>query len=162
PAERFATARELADDLRRFLENKPIRAKSPSLANRVGKWARRHPELVAASVVLLFVVALGLAVSTFLLGQANIKANEETAKAVKEKAKAEAINHFFVDDLLGQVRAENVNGDRKVTLEELLERADRKIDGAFPDQPEVEAYIRLTLGKVYYNLTLRAKSEPQL
>jgi tetratricopeptide (TPR) repeat protein len=169
PAERYSTAQDLADDLRRFLEDKPIRARPPSLANRLGKWARRHPELMAASVVLLFVIALGLAVSTLLLSQANSQTNKEwqraqdnLTKAERETAKAKAINDFFVDGLLGQVSAENVNPDRKVTLEELLERADRKIDGAFPDQPEVEAYIRLTLGTVYSNLTLFAKAESHL
>jgi serine/threonine protein kinase/Flp pilus assembly protein TadD len=176
PAERYATAQEMADDLRRFLEDKPIMAKPPSLAQRVGKWARRHPELVAASVGLLLITALGLAVSTFLLSRANSHTNEqrqlaedrldevqkEQEKAVKEAAKAKAITRFLVEDLLGQVTPENVNPDKKVTLEEVLERADRKIDRAFPDQPEVEAFVRLTLGRVYSHLTLPAMAEPHM
>jgi serine/threonine protein kinase/Flp pilus assembly protein TadD len=180
PAERYATAREIAEDLRRYLEDKPIKARRPTLANRVGKWARRHPELVAASVVLLFLTALGLAVSTLLLSQANdrtwgewkraednlVATKAEQAKVVKEAAKAKAVTRFLVEDLLGQVTSENVNPERKVkvTLEDLLERAAQRIDGAFPDdQREVEAYIRLTLGKVYRtNLTLPDKSLPHL
>jgi serine/threonine protein kinase len=39
--ERYATAQELADDLRRFQEDKPIKAKRPALAMRFRKWARR-------------------------------------------------------------------------------------------------------------------------
>src|SRR5262249_2618580 len=39
PAERYATAQELADDLKRFLEDKPIRARRPSLRQRAAKWA---------------------------------------------------------------------------------------------------------------------------
>src|SRR5207302_26171 len=42
PEERYATAQELADDLKRFLEDKPIRARRPTLVQRVKKWARRH------------------------------------------------------------------------------------------------------------------------
>jgi len=42
PAERYATAQELADDLERYLEDKPIRAKRPTLMQRAKKWSRRH------------------------------------------------------------------------------------------------------------------------
>jgi tetratricopeptide (TPR) repeat protein/serine/threonine protein kinase len=60
PAERYATAQELADDLARFLEDKPIRAKGPTLLQRARKWSRRHKALVwAAAVVALMVVLLG-------------------------------------------------------------------------------------------------------
>jgi serine/threonine-protein kinase len=41
PLERYDTAREMADDLRRFLEDKPIRARRPTVAQRAVKWARR-------------------------------------------------------------------------------------------------------------------------
>jgi serine/threonine protein kinase/Flp pilus assembly protein TadD len=53
PADRYATAQEMADDLRRFLEHKPIRARRPSLGQRLRKWGRRHRGLVAAAAVWL-------------------------------------------------------------------------------------------------------------
>jgi WD40 repeat protein/serine/threonine protein kinase len=58
PAERYATAQELADDLRRFLEDRPIRARRPSLLQRLSKWSRRHEGLVRLAG---FAAALGLA-----------------------------------------------------------------------------------------------------
>ncbi len=39
PAARYATSRELADDLRRFLEDKPIRAQRPTRWERVVEWS---------------------------------------------------------------------------------------------------------------------------
>ncbi len=60
PAERYATAQELADDLRRFLEDKAIRAKRPTLRQRAGKWARRHRAAVAAAAVCLLVTLTAL------------------------------------------------------------------------------------------------------
>ena len=42
PADRYATAQELADDLRRFLDDQPIRARRPTLLQRLRKWGRRH------------------------------------------------------------------------------------------------------------------------
>ncbi|HEV3445114.1 MAG TPA: tetratricopeptide repeat protein [Gemmataceae bacterium] len=57
--ERYAMARELAEDLRRFLEDKPIQARRPSLAQRARKWARRHrPAVRAAAVAFVLVVAV--------------------------------------------------------------------------------------------------------
>jgi eukaryotic-like serine/threonine-protein kinase len=59
PEARYAAAQELADDLRRFLEDRPIQAKRPTLLQRAAKWARRHKTVVraAAAVLGLAVVA---------------------------------------------------------------------------------------------------------
>ncbi len=61
PAERYATAQELADDLRRFQEDRPIRARRASVVQRLRKLARRHRPAVRAAAVCLLVslVALG-------------------------------------------------------------------------------------------------------
>src|SRR5581483_6242453 len=50
--ERYATAEELAADLRRVLEDKPILARPPTLAQRVQKWSRRHRTLVGSGVAI--------------------------------------------------------------------------------------------------------------
>jgi serine/threonine protein kinase/Flp pilus assembly protein TadD len=65
PEERYATAQELADDLRRFLEDRPIRARPPSVIQRLGKWLRRHRFLVA--MISLMMVGLALLVGAFIL-----------------------------------------------------------------------------------------------
>jgi serine/threonine protein kinase/Flp pilus assembly protein TadD len=59
PADRYATAQELADDLQRFLKDEPVRARRPTLAKRFTKWARRHrPAVTAGAVVVLMALAL--------------------------------------------------------------------------------------------------------
>jgi WD40 repeat protein/serine/threonine protein kinase len=70
PEERYATAQELADDLRRWLEDKPIRARRPSLRQRGVKWARRHRTVVRAAVVVAALAVVALAVSTLLIWRA--------------------------------------------------------------------------------------------
>jgi WD40 repeat protein/serine/threonine protein kinase len=69
PEERYATAQELADDLRRYLEDKPIQAKRPSLRQRAVKWARRHKTVVRAALAVLFLGLAGVSVSTALIWQ---------------------------------------------------------------------------------------------
>jgi serine/threonine protein kinase/tetratricopeptide (TPR) repeat protein len=59
-ADRYATAQELADDLRRFLADEPIRARPAGVVRRLRKWGRRHPAAVAAAVAAL-TVALAVA-----------------------------------------------------------------------------------------------------
>ena len=51
PADRYQSARALGDDLRRFLAGEPIRARPPSPARRLIKWARRRPALAALAGV---------------------------------------------------------------------------------------------------------------
>jgi eukaryotic-like serine/threonine-protein kinase len=58
PADRYATAKELADDLRRFLADEPIRARRPTLLQRFRKWRRRHRVIVWAAAVVAVIAAL--------------------------------------------------------------------------------------------------------
>jgi serine/threonine protein kinase len=85
PKERYATARELADDLRRFLESRPILARRPALAQRALKWAGRHRAVVGAAALLLAVVTAGSLLSTWLVWQ------ERGQTLTEARAKDEAL-----------------------------------------------------------------------
>jgi hypothetical protein len=90
PTERYATAQGLADDLRRFLDNRPILARRPTVVERVRKWMRRHPSVVVASVLVLLLLSIAsVVVSAVVLGE-----RAETKKAytlvLAEKEKTEA------------------------------------------------------------------------
>ena len=58
PAQRYATAQALADDLRRWLENQPIQARRPPWHKRLAYWGRRHPRLATAGLTVLAVLFL--------------------------------------------------------------------------------------------------------
>jgi serine/threonine protein kinase/Flp pilus assembly protein TadD len=58
PAERYATAQELGDDLRRFLNHETIRARRASFMQRARKWARRNKTLVRAVAAFVLVLVL--------------------------------------------------------------------------------------------------------
>jgi serine/threonine protein kinase len=68
PERRYATAQQLADDLRRFLEDKPILARRSTPAERAVKWARRHRAVLEASIAVAF-VALAIAAPLLWLQQ---------------------------------------------------------------------------------------------
>jgi len=58
---RYQTARELADDLDRFLGGQPILARPTGIATRTSKWVRRHPAATTALVMLALFSAVGVA-----------------------------------------------------------------------------------------------------
>jgi tetratricopeptide (TPR) repeat protein len=102
PADRYAAANELADDLRRFLEDKPIRSKPATWRQRLVKWGRRHPAIVWAAVVVLAVTVPVLVASSAWAWHMNAqtaaalreayenaqKAREAATEAQKEKERA--------------------------------------------------------------------------
>jgi WD40 repeat protein/serine/threonine protein kinase len=84
PHDRYPTARELAEDLRRFLEDRPIVARPPSVPQRMRKWALRHKPVVQAAVVVLALAAVGSAVAASVIWQQK----EETQEALDAQTKA--------------------------------------------------------------------------
>ncbi|MEM9656913.1 MAG: protein kinase, partial [Planctomycetota bacterium] len=65
PADRYASAADLADDLRRYLADEPILARRPGVVSRVGKWALRHRRTVASAAAAAIIAFA--AVSTALV-----------------------------------------------------------------------------------------------
>jgi WD40 repeat protein len=101
PAHRYSSAAALAEDLRRFVEDKPIQARPVSGAERLWRWCRRNPvvaTLTAAVAVLLVTVAVVSTVMALHIGAANTdlaeardeaKHQAETARGHADKEKEE-------------------------------------------------------------------------
>jgi WD40 repeat protein/serine/threonine protein kinase len=125
PEERYATAQELADDLRRFLEDKPIKAKRPSLRQRAAKWARRHKTVVRAALVVVALAVVALAVSTMLIWRAkeDVKQALERERQLHEQ---ERQNAYFQRIALAE-RAWSANNLRRLT--QLLEQCPADLRG---------------------------------
>jgi serine/threonine protein kinase len=81
PAERYATAQELADDLSRFLTGVPITARRPTLADRLSKWGRRHRRLVITAAACCLLAVAGLVLSTVLITRERDEAHRRAAQA---------------------------------------------------------------------------------
>jgi eukaryotic-like serine/threonine-protein kinase len=86
PTKRYPSAQELADDLRRFLDDKPVRARPVGSLGRGRRWCRRNPALAAALAALAAVLVAGLVA---VLWQWR-RAERESASARHERNVAQA------------------------------------------------------------------------
>ena len=80
PSRRYTTADELANDLRRFLDGRPITARPTGIAEKVAKWARRRP----APAALVLMGLLTLAGYSYIQGQ-NARDMASTLQRVREE-----------------------------------------------------------------------------
>ncbi len=91
PTDRYATAKEMADDLQRFVKDEPIRARPPSLARRVRNMCRRHKPVVWSTAVILAVTVAMLAgtIGWAVRDEAARQAETDRLRAITEQAVAE-------------------------------------------------------------------------
>ncbi len=86
PPARYATAQEMADDLKRFLADEPIRARAPTLAERAAKWARRHRPVVQAAVAMLLMAVVLLSVAVVWVMSARKETERQRDEAITQGA----------------------------------------------------------------------------
>lgn len=68
---RYASAQELADDLRRFLAHEPILAQAPNWLDRSVKWVSRHRQAAAGTVAALALALVITSISAFVIARKN-------------------------------------------------------------------------------------------
>jgi tetratricopeptide (TPR) repeat protein len=90
PRDRFASARELAADLRRHLNQQPIQAKRASLIDRTRRWAGRHVAIVAAALCTLLLIAATGVTATVLTLNAYDAESKQRVIADEQRTSAEA------------------------------------------------------------------------
>ena len=110
PSRRYGSAQDLADDLQRFLDDKPILARPTSVQQYIRLWARRKPAVAALSTLLFLSLVTGLFVVSWLWRQADAEkkiANQESEQRRQEVyraslAEARAIRLGHQSDLWNQ------------------------------------------------------------
>ncbi|HEV3445365.1 MAG TPA: serine/threonine-protein kinase [Gemmataceae bacterium] len=143
PAARYPSADEFADDLRRFLADRPVRARRISTGERFIRWYRRNlavAVLTTTIAVLLVLTALGASVSAFLLGR-----GRENALANLRRAQSAELarTRQLAQSLLEEGRARRYSrreGQRVKALEALGESL--KITRAMPAAEQRVAELR--------------------
>lgn len=170
PAARYETASKLADDLARFLDGRPIAARPVGPLARAWRWCRRKPAMAGLAAALVAALVLGFAGISWNWREAVLQRNAAESqksllvaaerKAVAQADRAEAINRFLIERILGQAEPGTNQAARSISLLEALDRAAAEVGRSFTGQPETEAAIRLAVGNSYHGLGQYARSEP--
>jgi serine/threonine protein kinase/WD40 repeat protein len=112
PASRYQSAAELADDLRRFLEDRPIGARRVAWRERTWRWCRRNPAVAALSlavVLLLLTMTVGSLYAAVRFARERDRAVANQALAESNEYRARTAESKLADRLwdsyLSQARA---------------------------------------------------------
>ncbi len=159
PEERYATAQQLADDLQAFLNDEPIKAKPPTLPQRIVKWSRRHKPLVASAAVFLLISTIGLAVSNVLIAQQHTVA--ETAAANETAQRKEADKQRAVAERQKTIADENFKRAREAVDEYLTKVSEDKLLNTPGLQPLRKDLLELAL-KYYQQFIAERSDDPDL
>jgi WD40 repeat protein len=91
PRRRYANAAALAEDLRRFLDGRPVVARPSPIWERAWKWARRRPAVAGLSAAVVLVTALTLVLTSWLWLRAEDRAEQaRLAKITADEGRQQA------------------------------------------------------------------------
>lgn len=141
PGERYESPAALAEDLRNWLEGRPVRAHRGSFAYRAAKFVRRNGSTSVA--VLLLVLATAYYVVDVSAKSRRISAERDQARAVST----------FLQDLFRGSDPREV-GASNLTARELLDRGVVRLDGDHEIEPNTRAALEGTIARSYQSLGL--------
>jgi len=148
PARRYQSAAELAADIERFLQHRPIFAAAPGLGYRARKFVRRHRFGTAMSGVLLLLVA---GFSYGLWTQVR-ETRQALARAEQERARAEQVSQFLIDVFENSDPEQTQGAD--LSLRRVLDNGADQLREARNLDAAVRAQLMQTVAKVYQRLGL--------
>lgn len=143
PSQRYASVADLAADLERYLDHRPIEARAPSALYIAGKFARRHRALVAAASIAF---AALIAATAFSLYSAQ-KEREARELAERNAAIAQSVNDFM-DSMFSAALPQEALG-REISVREIVDQAARQLASDPPKDRDVDARITHSLAQVY-------------
>jgi serine/threonine protein kinase/WD40 repeat protein len=128
PAHRYATAQELADDLRRFLDDRPVRARQVTPPERLWRWCRRDPRTAALLGALLLALTAGLVGVATQWQRAEGKARDEYEARQEAQRNERAAHDALYQSRIAQAQLEWRLND-VAGAEQLLEACDHERRG---------------------------------
>ena len=139
PRERYASVAEFGDDLHRWLDHAPVRARPDSRRYRLGRFVRRYRVPVAAGAIVMLSLVAALSVSLVQVQ----RADRQRDLALAQRGQGTAIRIFLMDQLVVLTR-EGAAAPRD--LPTLLARTEASARAAFAHDPDELALALLIIG----------------
>ena len=140
PADRFGSIEAFADDLKRYLDHRPIGARPSSLLYRCRLFLRRHHR-VGLAAMLGFVGVVGFAATAY----------QQRAQSLGERARADSVRDFMFD-LVGDAEPDESHSSAEVTGRQMVDRAVLRARTEFSRQPRLQGELLGELGRIYGRL----------
>lgn len=147
-ARRYGSAQAFADDLMRWLDRRPVTARSGGRWYRAIKFVQRNRIVVATSTAALLALAVGLSIAMV-----------QQQRAATEGERALRANLFLTDMI---ARADPYTSGTSPTLVEALDKAVLDIPQQLAGQPLLEADVRHSIGRAYLMLERNDAARSQL
>lgn len=152
PERRYGSVEQLAEDVRRHLEGRPVRARPDTLRYRSAKFVQRHR----------FGVGTGALAAVLVVGFA-IAMARQAQRTARERDKAEQVTQFIVDLFQhSDPDAEAATPGDTLTVRRVLEEGAQRMRTELLDQPAVRASLLAAIGGVYRSLGLYDEARPLL
>ena len=143
PERRYASAEQLADDLQRALDGRPVAAQPDTMGYRTRKFVQRHRASVAAATAVFVLIAA-------LVGFYTVQLAQERDRAQLEAATATQVSDFLQG--LFAVADPSESGGTDLSARALLDQGAERIERQLADQPRVQARMMQVMGEVYQSL----------
>jgi serine/threonine-protein kinase len=148
PQRRYASAQAFADDLRRWLDDRPVLAHGGGAMYRIGKFLRRNRLPAAAAAIALIAILTGAVIAL-----------QQGWRASREAQRAHRANTFLTGIIdFGDPRASG----KPVLLVDALDHAAAQIPSQLAGEPQLEGDIRHAIGEAYIGLDRTDAAKEQL
>ncbi len=144
PERRYSSVAALSDDVQRYLDGLPVRARADTLGYRTGKFVRRHRLALAAGVVVFVSLVAATLYST-----------AQTRVVTRERDKAIEVQTFLLEMFgsMGPGRSDSVS------VRQLLDGQAALARTTYGNRPELLAQMQMVIGEGYDRLGLFAPAE---
>ena len=143
PRERYASVTALADDLRRYLEHEPIRARPDTLAYRAARFVRRNRVAVVAAATATLALVASTVVTTWQMVEARRQRDEARYQARRAEASSELMSLMLEE--LGP-------GGKPLTMDVLLDRGVELLESRYKADPHFVGLMMVQMARRYMDL----------
>ncbi|TWU28466.1 serine/threonine-protein kinase [Bythopirellula polymerisocia] len=155
PQERYANARELADELQRYLRGEPIHARPLSRLERCWRLCQRRPlvaGLSAAIVFLLIAATLSATVAAARFRSLALEREQALVKETSARKEAEDVTDFALEMLQTPSRFDSFYDSQDFSVAELCQQASVRVRERFSGKPAIAARLQFALAKLLFDL----------
>jgi serine/threonine-protein kinase len=153
PSRRYGSVAGFADDLRRFLDGRPVRARPDTLFYRGSKFVRRNALVAGLGSAAMVALMIGMITTTWQSRIAQAERDRSEAEAARKTAALD-----FLLGTLGVFDPDRLGGQITFSHEDLIDAGLQQLE-TLSREPEIRAPVMNTLAQLIFNLGERSRAD---